>query len=320
LRAHSVPLGGLYATLSMVAVAVMAAVVKWASYGFSSEFLMVVRWAAGLLMFGVYWLLTGRESLRTAKWRVQSLLGICWTLAVFVYYVSLRKIPLMDATMLLNTSSLFAPLLAFFFAGKRERWTVWAGTLIGFAGVVVVLRPGTGTIQPMALLALLSGFLLALRVYLNSQISGEPTQRTTFYSLAVGLVLCLILLVAQGSHVAPPDWQQMMFTPREVAKPMFVDSALVVAVVATGLLSMLQPLLVAWSVLYASVGEIAPFRYSAVVIAAAIDYFVWNQLPSWTKVLGLLLIGTGATVILMTRRKTAKTVAPAQNNDASGRN
>ena len=120
----------------------------------------------------------------------------------------------------------------------------------------------------MAVFALLSGFLLAVRVYLNSQISGEPTQRTTFYSLAVGLVLCLILLVAQGSHVAPPDWQAMMFTPREIVKPMFVDSALLVAVVAMGLLSMLQPLLVAWSVLYASVGEIAPFRYSAVVIAA----------------------------------------------------
>jgi drug/metabolite transporter (DMT)-like permease len=105
-----------------------------------------------------------------------------------------------------------------------------------------------------------------------------------------------------------------MFTPRQIAKPMFVDSALLVAVVAVGLLSMLQPLLVAWSLLYASVGEIAPFRYSAVVIAAAIDWLVWNQLPSWTKVLGLVLIAVGATVILTTRRRTPKIVALTQKS------
>jgi drug/metabolite transporter (DMT)-like permease len=208
----------------------------------------------------------------------------------------------MDATLLLNTSALFSPLLAVVFAGKRERWTVWVGVLIGFVGVVAVLRPGSAVFQPMSLIGLLSGLLMALRVFLNSQLGGETKECTTFYSLGLGLVVCLLLLALAGFPIAPPDWQQMLFTPRQIAEPMFVNAALGFAVLAVGLLSMAQPLLVAWSLQYASVGEVAPFRYTAVVIAAGIDWLVWNQLPSWTGVLGFVLIAVGATVILTNKR------------------
>jgi drug/metabolite transporter (DMT)-like permease len=295
----------------MASVAVMAALVKWASFGFSSEFLTVVRWGAGLLAFVVFWALCGRVSLRTAKLRTQSMVAISWTLSVYVYYVSVRTIPLMDATLLLNTSALFSPLMALVLAGKRERWTVWVGVLIGFVGVVAVLKPGSAVFQPMSLLALSSGMLMALRIFLHSRLGDEPKQRTTFYSLAVGLVVCLALFAAEGFQVAPPDWQRMLFTPRQIAEPMFVDATLGVAVLVLGLLSMAQPLLVAWSLKYASVGEVAPFRYTSVVVAAGIDWLIWNQLPSWSAVLGLVLIAIGAMVILISRREIApQMVAP----------
>ncbi len=79
---------------------------------------------------------------------------------------------------------------------------------------------------------------------------------------------------------------------------------------ALGLLSMAQPILVAWSLQYASVGEVAPFRYTSVVVAAGIDWLFWNQLPSGTAVLGLVLIAIGGTVILTTRRSAPQAVAP----------
>lgn len=302
MREHSVVRGAVYTTLAMTTVALMGGMAKWASSGFSSELLMLVRWASGLLVFGVYWALSGRASMRTAKWRTQSFVGISWTLSVFMYYVSLRTIPLMDATLLLNTSALFLPLLALVFASKRESWTVWVGVLVGFVGVVAVLKPGSAMFQPMSLIGLSSGLLMALRVFLNSELSDEPKTRTTFYSLAVGTLVCLVLFAAEGFKTAVPDWQRMLFTPREVAEPMFVDATLGVAVLALGLMSMAQPLLVAWSLKYATVGEVAPFRYTSVAVAAVIDLLVWDRVPSWTTTLGLVLIAIGATVILTTRR------------------
>jgi len=303
MRQPSIVLGAIYTTLAMMAVVLMAAIVKWASHGFSSEFLMLVRWGTGFAVFVAFYLLTRRVSLRTSRWLVQSGVAICWTAAIFLYYLSVRYIPLMDATLLLNTSALFAPLLAWIFTGKREPPLVWAGLAIGFIGVLIVLGPGPEMFQPIALVALASGWLMAMRIFLISQLGDEPKQRTTFYSLAVGLGVILLLLAGTGFPIARPGWEEMLFTPSEMAQPLFADAALIAAVVILGVMSLLQPLLTAWSLDYASVGQIGPFRYTAVVMAAAIDWLVWNQLPTWTGISGLLLIGfSGILVVLASRR------------------
>lgn len=298
MRHPSIALGAIYTTFAMAAVALMAVVVKWGSHGFSSEFLMLVRFAAGLAVFVPYYFATGRVDLRSKLWLTQSGVAISWTIAIFLYYVSLRYVPLMDATLLLNTSALFAPLLAFFIGRKHEPWQVWAGTAIGFVGVLIVLRPGADVFRPMSLLALGSGMLMAVRVYLHSRVASEPRPRTTFYSLAVGLALCVLLLALTGFRIERPAWEGMLFTPVEMAEPMFVDSALVGAVFALGLLAMLQPLFVAASMEYATVGQVSPFRYTAVVIAAALDWMIWGQAPTWIAVAGMLLIALGAAMIL----------------------
>lgn len=303
-RQSSISLGATYTTLSVAAVAIMAALVKWASHGFSSEFLLTVRWAAGLAVFVVYYVLCSRMSLVSQRWRKQIFIAIAWTLGVFLYYLSVRYIPLMDATLLLFTSSLFAPLLAVVFGHQREPRLVWIGSAIGFAGVLLVLRPGLGVFQPMSLVALMSGMLMAVRIFLSSSLGDEPKQRTTFYSLAIGLVVCLVILAADGFQVARPAWQKLMFSPSEIAQPWFVDSSMIAAVIVLGALSTLQPLFTTWGLQYASVAQISPFRYSAVIIAAAIDYVVWNHVPSWTSVGGMLLIAGGAMLIIASRRQS----------------
>jgi drug/metabolite transporter (DMT)-like permease len=80
-----------------------------------------------------------------------------------------------------------------------------------------------------------------------------------------------------------------------------------------GLLAMVQPLLVAWSLQYATVGQIAPFRYTSVVVAAGIDWLVWNQLSPWTSTFGLVLIAIGAPVILTTRHSASHAESKKQN-------
>jgi len=303
MKQPSIVLGAIYTTLAMTVVVLMASVVKWASHGFSSEFLIVVRWGTGLSVFIAFYLLTRRVSLRTSRWLAQSGLAVSWTAAIFLYYLSVRYIPLMDATLLLNTSALFAPLLAWIFTGQRERPLVWAGLAIGFIGVMVVLRPGPEMFQPMALVALASGWLMAIRVFLISRLGDEPKLRTTFYSLAIGLGVSLLLLAGTGFPVARPGWEGMLFTPSEILQPLLVDTALIAAVVMLGVLSLLQPLLTAWSLDYASVGQIGPFRYTAVIIAAVMDWLLWNQLPTWTAISGLLLIGFGGMLVVLASRR-----------------
>jgi drug/metabolite transporter (DMT)-like permease len=290
--------GAFYTTLASLAVVLMATIVKWVSYSYSTEFLMVVRWFSGLAIFLVIYRITQVDiGLKTTRPFMQAAVALCWTGAIFCYYLSLRYIPMLDATLLLNTASLFASIIARVLARAREKGMVWVGTGVGFLGVIVALRPDTGIFNPMALVALASGLLMAFRIYFNRVLSEtDPRERTTFYSLAIGVLVCALIWLFAGAHIG--TWQKHLFTPAEALRPMLVDSVLTAAVVALGLLSMLQAYCTAFGLQYASVGQIAPFRYTAVIFAAIFDGAVWGQVPTITGFVGLGLIMLGGVITL----------------------
>ena len=117
-------LGALYTTIASLAVVLMAAVVKWASHGFSTEFLMLVRWVAGLAIFLLIFFISRQGAeLKTLRPFTQAAVALSWTGAIFSYYLSLRYIPMLDATLLLNTASLFAPVIARVLAGTKPPHT-----------------------------------------------------------------------------------------------------------------------------------------------------------------------------------------------------
>ncbi|WP_323845345.1 DMT family transporter [Microbulbifer magnicolonia] len=294
--------GAIYTSLSMATVVIMAAIVKWASHGFSTELLMVVRWGSGLATFLlIYQLSANRVGLRTCHPIKQVATALFWTGAVFCYYLSLRYIPMLDATLLLNTASLFAPLIARTLGGKKEPPMVWVGIAIGFLGVLVVLRPDAAIFNPMAAVALLSGLLLALRMYFISQLNeSAPKQRTTFYSLLVGLLACLLVWLLTGTHIA--NWQAHLFTPREMLRPWLIDSVMLAAVVALGTMAMLQSYFLTLGLHYASVARVAPFRYTAVILAALLDWIIWGQVPGLHACVGFAIIILGGLLVLRAGR------------------
>ena len=305
----SIALGALYTTISMVGVALMGALIKWSSHGFSSEFLTAVRFCSGALIFLLIYAIRRTPSLKTNRPWLQFGLSLSWVLAILIFYISIRFVPLMDATLLLNTAAIFGPILARVFDGKREPAMVWVGTAVGFAGIIVVLRPGPAVLEnPMSVIGILAGFFAGLRLLLNSKLKDEHSQRTTFYSLVFGLGICLIILFSMGGKVQVPDWESMLFTPRDAVSPMFVDSTMFTALMIFGVLSMMLPWLTAAGLSHASVGQIAPFRYTAVIFAGILDWMIWGVQPTWPSYVGFGLVVAGALIIL--RGKSSKP-APA---------
>jgi drug/metabolite transporter (DMT)-like permease len=296
--AGSQTLGALYTTLAMLAVAVMAALVKWASLAVSTELLMVLRWVVGLLIFvSLYMFFRTGVVVRTERPGLQALSAFFWTASIFAYYVSLRFLPMLEATLLLNTGSLFAPLIARVLAGERQAPLAWLANGVGFVGVIIALDPGEAVFRPAALLGLLAGFLMAARVYINGLLGPqEPAERTTFYSLAGGLVVCLLAFAVAGFPVR--DWVGHMFTPAERMDRWLTDGAMIAGTLTLGVLTMAQILWTAAGLRHASVGAIATFRYSAVVFAAIIDFVVWDHVPQPSAWIGFAIIFLSAMALL----------------------
>lgn len=300
---QSIKAGAIYTTITMVGAASLAALVKWASNGFSSEFLTSVRFFSGFLILILIYALGRRGSLKTRSIGIQFGIALSWVLCILIYYISIRVIPLMDATLLLNTAAIFGPILAKFFDGKREPKLVWLGTAVGFVGIVVVLRPGPMLFENlMSLIGIMAGFFAGLRLLFISKLKEDSAQCTTFYSLLLGCGICLIILLSVGIPIRAPQWETMLFSPREIMSPLFVDSSLVFVVIIFGLLSMLIPWLTAKGLSYASVGQIAPFRYTAVIFAGLLDWAIWGVIPGWQSYVGFALVLGGAMLILKGKR------------------
>lgn len=294
-----VALGGLYSALAGIVVAGMAAIIKWGSHAFSTEFLMVIRFGMGLLAFGAL-ILMERQVLpyRTTHWGLCSLMTAAWVGALFCLYFAVRFIPLTDAVLLLYTAPLFAPLLNWLILKKPESSSVWLGIGLGFVGVIIVLRPGADILQVHALIGLMAGLLIAVRLVINSSIVGkEPREVITFYSLGVGWLICVAVLAVTGFHVA--NWERHLFPPRDWLHPWIVFPSVLLAVLILGIFSMLQPWFTTEAYEHASVGEVGPFRYIAVIFAALLDWLCWGVMPDLSSLLGFLFITTGGVWVII---------------------
>lgn len=290
--------GGLFSTLAGVVVASMAVIVKWGSHAFSTEFLMVVRFGAGLLAFLTI-ILVRRQAVpyRASHLWLCFLMAASWVGGIFCLYIAVRFIPLTDAMLLLYTSPLWAPLLNRLFLKKTESPSVWLGIGLGLLGVIIVLRPGAGILQIHALVGLMAGVLIAIRLVATSFVAGRESKEViTFYSLAAGWLICLGVLALTGFHAA--NWEAHLFSVRDCLRPWIVFPAVFLAVAALGVLSMLQPWFTAAAYEYATVGEAGPFRYFGVVFAGLMDWLCWGQTPDLSSILGFLLITAGGVWVI----------------------
>ncbi|MHB1232940.1 MAG: DMT family transporter [Burkholderiales bacterium] len=161
----------------------MGVFVKLGSAYFSSAELVFYRSLIGLIV--IYGMVRARKRslatphIATHMWR--SLSGL---IALMLFFYAIGMLPLATAITLNYTSPLFLALLLTFVSKEKPHWWLIGALLIGFAGVVLLLRPNLHSAQLTAgLLGLASGFFAGI-AYLNvKQLGqqGEPEWRVVFY-------------------------------------------------------------------------------------------------------------------------------------------
>ena len=299
----SLLLGPLLMMASALSMALMSSLNKWASHGFSTEFILAVRYWVSLLMvlalqpknFLDHLVAVLRPSLLMVQ-------AVCFVAATFFFYLSLRYLSLVDTILLANSAPFFAPLFSWLIFKKPERPLVWLGIALGMTGVALVLKPGTDSFQVAGFLALTAGALLGLQFAINAKlIERENKQRIVLAVQFYGMVLTSIATLIVGVGVA--DWQQMLFTSPEWAKPWLEVPSLAVAALAAGGLSMLIPMLSASSYKFGSVGQVSPFMYTSIIFAGLIGWLIWGTVPSLMTLGGFVLILAGGFCALLGGRK-----------------
>lgn len=188
---------------------------------------------------------------------------------------ALKYIPLADAATIAMTSPLFVTLFAIPVLGERVGWRRLTALAVGFAGVLLVLRPGLSDFDPMALLMLASAAISALYLVITRITSRiDPHEVSFFWTAVVGAVASLPFM--PFLFEAPANgWHLTLF-------------------MLIGLWGATGHLLIIMAHKHASAAVIAPFSYTQLIVAVFLGWIVYGRWPDeFTWIGAAILIGSG---------------------------
>jgi drug/metabolite transporter (DMT)-like permease len=225
-------------------------------------------------------------------WRAATEIG-----ASIAYLFAIAGMPIGDVVGILQVVPLALTAGAAFFLGERVGWRRWTATIAGFAGVLLIIRPGAAPFSTAMALTVLSVTLIVVRDLLTRGIpAGVP------------------VLLISGSSAFALTLGGLAFAPFEAWIWPDAMQVLWLAVAALHLVGANT-----WLVLSLRIGEIAvvgPFRYSVILIAVASGYLIWNEVPDrWTWA-GIAIV-TAAGIYTLVREQSARGKAATVRSGAT---
>ncbi len=154
-----------------------------------------------LLLFSAQWHNSGR-SLRTGLWKLALGRGLLLVLAQLSFYTSLIYMELATATTLAFAGPIFVTTLSIPLLGHKVGWVRGFAVALGFAGVVMVMKPGSDAFTPFALLPVAAAFFYAL-TSLSSRFFDKsvPTALISIYGSIGAMLVTLVILIVKGDAI-----------------------------------------------------------------------------------------------------------------------
>jgi drug/metabolite transporter (DMT)-like permease len=177
----------LWVLASAICFAVMGVFVKRGSVHFSSAELVFYRSIIGTVFMAVL-MTSSQTSFRTPHWPQHVTRGVLGCVGLILYFYTIAILPLALAVTLNHTAPLFFALIVAVRAPEEFHRFAAAAVAVGFAGVVVLLRPTLDLTQILGcLIGLVVGVLVAIGYLFIRRLGelGEPETRTVFYYSAV---------------------------------------------------------------------------------------------------------------------------------------
>ncbi len=252
---------------------------KWLLADYSLEQFVFLRSIFGVLIFllSARWY-GGLGSLKTKRWKWHLLRTLLATGAMFGFFYGLSRMPIVNALTIAFTAPLMVTAMSVPFLGEHVGWRRWLAVIVGFAGVLVVLRPGRGMFTPEAIALIVAAMCYAGLAVTARKLAGTESS----FSLAVYVVtgpLLMSTFVLPGNYTAPTAGGWLFFA-------------------FAGLCSALAWIGIIGGYRRAPPSILAPFEYTALIGAAAAGYWIWDEVPDqWVVVGGLIIIGSGLYIV-----------------------
>jgi len=251
------------------------AAVKWALPEVGIAAAMIWRGAVGGLAVAV---IARFRNLVPRNRRLVSARSLLHTAVTLAFYGAwMAGLPLADSYAVVAVAPLLMTLLAVPLLGERFGWRRTLSTLVGFCGVLVMLRPGGDLWRWEAgMLAAGVAALALTRIWTRQLARTDAPETIAFWLLAahvpVGLLLLPVFPAPSVSGALLPDWP------------------VVAVLVFLGIGNGLAHTLFARAYSLAPVGTLAPYEYTTLVWGGVLGFVIWHEVPAWATLVGAAIV------------------------------
>ncbi|MBT4890454.1 MAG: DMT family transporter [Rhodospirillales bacterium] len=258
--------GALWIVIAAFCAAGMTLSVRALGTDFSTAQTIFVRCAIGLSLVFIFSAKKRSIQIFSPQWKWLLVRSLMTFVALFCGFYSISVLPLALVTVLFFTAPLWVTVLAVPFFGETIGWRRALATLAGFAGTLVVLRPGVTEFDPVMLLALASSLLFAGVLLIGKKLSKTDSISTMmFYGMLVAGIGSMPFAVSAWQTPSWAEWLLMFSIAGFGTLRGFGDTK-------------------GYAIGEASV--MAPFQYTRLVIVSIAAYLIFAEVPDIYTIIG----------------------------------
>jgi drug/metabolite transporter (DMT)-like permease len=236
---------------------------------------------------------THTKLLRTASLKLQLTRSVLLVASTVLNFLALRWLQLDEVLSIIFTFPFIVAIASGPLLGEWIGWRRWCAIGFGFAGVLVITRPGFGGMHPAALLSLAATICYGLYAVITRIVSRVDSNQTTlFYANFIGALVMLPII--------PFVWQ----TPG--------NWTIALMLIATGVLGSLGHFFLISGHKLAPAAVLSPFIYTQLIWVVILGYLVFDHVPTqWTMAGAAMVIGSGLYLLYRERQVGKVTTSEA---------
>ena len=232
--------------------------------------LVFFRFFFGFLVLAPVLSRHGLKPLATRRPGLHALRGVMQVVTMMMVFMGLSMTELATVAALQFSAPLFSTVLALAFLGEVVRARRMTALGVGFAGMLVIVRPGFGAVEPGVVLILISALFFAFIIILIKVMARTETSLTM--TLHVSLLSLSVALVAMLPFWRMPSLDQWPW------------------LVGLGIVGSLSNLSFTQALKEAELTAVLPFEFTKLIFSALIGYWAFAEIPdAWTWVGGAMI-------------------------------
>ena len=289
--------------LAMLIGSLQAVAVKWIGGNYSVLEIVTFRSLVALPITILFFRLEGGKGLpTTSQPKLQVVRGIFLFLSYTTFMMGLAALPLADIESIRFSGPMMITILSVFMLREKVELRRWLALIVGFAGILLIVKPGSTNFNEGSLFVLISVLFYALTVILTRKMNATDSSATmAYFSSWVYLIAAFITSpIAAAVGEIPNAHPSIAFLFHTWTIPtafdLFIMSGL--GLVWAGWAYFMTR---AYSVAQASV--IAPFEYASLPIGVMWGFLFWREIPAGTTIAGAVLTLLSGLYILVQEQK-----------------